>query len=291
MRVLLATDGSDAAGLATTWLRALPLPADVTTRVLSVVSLAKSALDIVPVHEFRQALRAAARHVTGVAREALAGRGAVEERVVEGEPREVIVREATEWPADLVVVGARGLGAAGRFMLGSVSTAVLHGAPGAVAVVRGQARPPRRIVVAYDDSPDALHALRFVARLPLGADATVRLLAVVALPPIPPSPPETFALPWPSLADHFIEEQKAQLESALVRAETEVETVVGHIERSVVIGHPAAEILAAADEPGVDLVVVGARGLGLFGRLVLGSVSDRVVHHARCPVLVVKTKA
>jgi nucleotide-binding universal stress UspA family protein len=65
----------------------------------------------------------------------------------------------------------------------------------------------------------------------------------------------------------------------------------GAVERSVVLGQPATEILTAAEEPGVDLVVLGARGLGLLGRLVLGSVSDRVVHHAPCPVLVVKTKA
>jgi len=59
----------------------------------------------------------------------------------------------------------------------------------------------------------------------------------------------------------------------------------------VVVGHPPTEIVEAASKPDVDLVVVGARGLGPLGRLVLGSVSDRVVHHAPCPVLVVKGKA
>jgi nucleotide-binding universal stress UspA family protein len=291
MRVLLAIDGSDDARTATTWLRELPLPAGATIRVLTVVSLPPSALDIAPVREFHQWLRDGARHEAGAARATLAGRGPVEDRVVEGEPREMIVREASEWPADLVVMGARGLGAVGRFVLGSVSTAVLHGAPGAVAVVRGEARRPRRIVIACDGSPDALDALRFVARLSLGREATVRLLGVVAPPPIPPSAPEMLALPWPPLGDAFIREQKAHLEGALARAAAELGDEIGRVERSVVVGHPAAEILAAAEEPGVDLVVVGARGLGLLGRLVLGSVSERVVHHAPCPVLVVKSKA
>jgi nucleotide-binding universal stress UspA family protein len=61
------------------------------------------------------------------------------------------------------------------------------------------------------------------------------------------------------------------------------------VESAVVIGSPSQEILTAANEPGVDLVVVGARGLGPIKRLVLGSVSERVVHHAPCAVLVVKT--
>jgi nucleotide-binding universal stress UspA family protein len=58
----------------------------------------------------------------------------------------------------------------------------------------------------------------------------------------------------------------------------------------VVEGRPAAEVLAAAEEPGVDLVVLGARGLGTIGRLLLGSVSERVLQHAPCPVLIVKGK-
>ena len=77
MRVLLATDGSDDAATATTWLRALPLPAEATTRVLSVVTLPQSALDIAPVREFHQSLRDGARRVAAAARETLAGRGPV----------------------------------------------------------------------------------------------------------------------------------------------------------------------------------------------------------------------
>lgn len=54
------------------------------------------------------------------------------------------------------------------------------------------------------------------------------------------------------------------------------------------MGRPADEILAATSEKDVDLVVVGARGLGLVKRLLLGSVSERVLHEAECSVLVVK---
>ena len=62
-------------------------------RVLTVVSLPPSALDIAPVREFHRSLRDAARHEAGAACATLAARGLVEDRVVEGGPREMIVRE------------------------------------------------------------------------------------------------------------------------------------------------------------------------------------------------------
>ena len=54
------------------------------------------------------------------------------------------------------------------------------------------------------------------------------------------------------------------------------------------IGYPAAEIVRVAEEEGCDLIVLGSRGLSGFKSFLLGSVSDRVTHHAHCPVLIVK---
>lgn len=54
-----------------------------------------------------------------------------------------------------------------------------------------------------------------------------------------------------------------------------------------ITGVPAAELVAAS--AGADMIVVGARGAGGFKRLLLGSVSTHVVHHARCPVVVIPT--
>src|ERR1044071_7422652 len=53
-------------------------------------------------------------------------------------------------------------------------------------------------------------------------------------------------------------------------------------------GHAADKIVEIAEQEKVDLIVMGSRGLGTFTRLVLGSVSDGVIHHAHCPVLIVR---
>jgi nucleotide-binding universal stress UspA family protein len=56
------------------------------------------------------------------------------------------------------------------------------------------------------------------------------------------------------------------------------------------IGAPVAEILALAEEVGADLIICGSHGRGAMGRLLLGSVSEAVLHGARCPVLIVRLK-
>jgi len=60
------------------------------------------------------------------------------------------------------------------------------------------------------------------------------------------------------------------------------------VEQMPTIGHPADEILKVAEAHETDLIVTGAKGLGAVGRFLLGSVSTRVVQHARCSVLVVR---
>lgn len=54
------------------------------------------------------------------------------------------------------------------------------------------------------------------------------------------------------------------------------------------VGHPADEIVRVAEEEGCDLIVIGGRGQSAVSSFLLGSVCDRVAHHAHCPVLIVK---
>jgi nucleotide-binding universal stress UspA family protein len=290
MRILLATDGSPEAHAATEWLLTFPLPAHSTIRVITVASLdygrpgTFDSADTV-----RRHLRDAASATARAAAATLAKRWAdVEGQVLDGDAREEIVRTADTWPADLVVVGARGLTPLKRTLLGSVSTAVVRHAHCPTLVVRGRSEGLRSIVVGIDGSPDAVTAAGFVGSLPLDPRARVTLVGAIPPPPVPGSP-ELAA------GAHFLDELLArwhvELERAMTRVEGSFNAKVGTIERRVVPGHAGDEIVNTAHALGADLVVVGARGLGTVGRLLLGSVSDYVLLHADCPVLVVRRTA
>jgi len=87
--------------------------------------------------EVEEALGRISERVFGKARAAVAAAGVeCEEQVLEGKPSEEIVRHAVETECDLIVIGARGLSAVEKLLIGSVSSQVLHYAPCAVTLVR-----------------------------------------------------------------------------------------------------------------------------------------------------------
>jgi len=286
-RILLATDGSSDAQEACKWLESSPLPAHATVRVVSVATVPSSPLDVAPVRDYQASLRQQARVVADSACAMLASRfRTIEAHVVDGDPREEIVRAAEEWPADLVVLGARGLTSVARFLLGSVSLAVARHAHCPVLVVKGSARPVRRFVVAVDGSDQAAAAAAFVRQLAV-TGARLTLLGVVELPRLlsAVSPVESAS---PAVIEAIVAEQTTALQNALSRARATLGDSVATVEQRLASGYPAEEILRAATEDDSDLVVVGARGLGLLKRLLLGSVSEAVLRHADRPVLIVR---
>jgi nucleotide-binding universal stress UspA family protein len=289
MRVLLATDGSEDARAATAWLGQFPLPPGSALRVVSAVSASPSTLDIPMVRDLQQSIRTEARRVAEAARAALATRfAAADVHVADGDARHVILAAAEEWHADLVVLGARGLGAVAGFLLGSVSLGVARHAHCSVMVVKGAPAPLRGALLAIDASPGAVAAAAFLARLPLEPETTVRLLGVVERPHYPATTPALAAGMVRQAIEQMVKERRTAIEQALDKAAGAF-GAVKRVERQVVVGHPVDEIVGAAARPGVNLVVVGARGLGALQRALLGSVSEGVLRHVDRSVLIVKT--
>ena len=132
------------------------------------------------------------------------------------------------------------------------------------------------ILVALDGSPDADRALE--QAISLASDQRARLTLVTVVPP-----PSGFAAMAPPLPENPDEAFASLVRKAVERVpqDVSVTTQVRH-------GNPAHEIVAAADEGGNDLIVIGSRGRGRVADALLGSVSRAVVHQSRVPVLVAR---
>jgi nucleotide-binding universal stress UspA family protein len=288
MRVLVATDGSTDAQAAIAYLKRFPLPPSAALRIASVVPLPSFVLDVPPVREFKRSALEAARHVVESAQASLAQRRLhIETDVAVGDAKEEIIRMADEWDADLVVLGARGLGKVKRFLLGSVSLAVARHVRCPVLVVKGRPRRLGSVLVAMDGSEDSFQAARFLLSLPLARQTRVRLLSVVEPIRYPTSAPQVLRGQLGKILEELESERQGQLEKVLDQAAAQLDDKITRVTRSTPTGDPAETIVATAAGNATDLVVVGSRGFGMK-RLLLGSVSEKVLRYAGCPVLIVK---
>lgn len=203
-----------------------------------------------------------------------------------GDPAGVLVDLSGE--AALAVVGTRGGGGFADRLLGTVSSALpAHAYCPTIVVPRhtegAEYTPVRRIVVGVDGSESARKALRWAVREAEAWEAELTAIAAV------PMASGAGALAWlPAAVDR--EQVLADVRSGLDRAVADA--VEGHpkvvVRRHALDGN-AAELMAEFSTA-VDLVVVGSRGRGGFSGLLLGSVSQGVLSHASCPVMVVPAR-
>ena len=260
-RVLAGSD-QDASALVVNVLSATPLPME-----YALLSAEESA-------EAEPLFEEARRMLPGVAVETHAYGG--------GSPAAILTTLAEREDFDIIVVGSPHRGAVGRVVLGSVAMSLLNGAPSDVAVApKGYAQADyeptlRDITVGYDGGPEAKVALRRAEALAIRSSARLRLLTVVK-PPVatPVMVPGAYSPEYPHDPERVLDEGVQAVDGSLA------------VEPVRLDGDPARELARECAE-GVDLLVVGSRGYGPLTRVLLGSVSRKVVQDAPCPVLVVR---
>lgn len=143
--------------------------------------------------------------------------------------------------------------------------------------------PPKRLTVTIDGSPFAEFALDFAVDLAQRYSAALTIVAVAPLVPI--YLPPTEQLVPAEVPTSEAERYRGIVDGAVKRAESGgVSAVTGVCLEGVVVD----EIIGHVEEHPPDLLVMGSRGLSAAKRLLLGSVSDAVLHHVKCPVLVVR---
>ncbi|HEX5885092.1 MAG TPA: universal stress protein [Pyrinomonadaceae bacterium] len=143
-----------------------------------------------------------------------------------------------------------------------------------------------KILLAIDGSPCSDAAVEEVARRPWPQGSSVKVLTALD-PPVPPTP-EAWALP----VNYFEEMDLAlrkQGQNIVEHALQKLKTNKTFLADAVIApGSPRAVILDEAEDWGADLIVLGSHGYSGWRRLLLGSVSQAVVSHAKCSVEVVR---
>ena len=198
-----------------------------------------------------------------------------------------IIREAHEWKSDLVVVGSHGRSGLGRLVLGSVSERVLHHVKCSVRVSRHHPHSQERsirVVLGVDGSNNATAVVQAVAARNWAAGTEARVVGVLDSR-IPIAAATTLEGCIPANAE---DEYRRRMSKAVHEAAQELEKSGLVATHQVLSGEPGKVLVEEAEKWAADCVFVGARGLNVLERFLLGSVSTAIAAHARCSVEVVR---
>jgi|YelNatPaOPRAMG01_1025707.scaffolds.fasta_scaffold03939_9 nucleotide-binding universal stress UspA family protein len=143
-----------------------------------------------------------------------------------------------------------------------------------------------KILLASDGSKCALKAAKFAAELAIQNSSKLIVLHVFT---IPVSLAAFSAYGGGEVDQVEFERYTSDVQDAVSRRTAEaLEPYSLDYETRQEVGHPAETIIRVANEENCDLIVLGSRGLSEIRSFLMGSVCDRVSHHAHCPVLIVK---
>lgn len=141
-----------------------------------------------------------------------------------------------------------------------------------------------KILVAVDGSLYAERALRFAVDIAKKYNAKLVIVHVILRRFYAVTPSEAGVL----ATTVFVKEMEAEGKEVIKKAEAYT-TAEGADSKTVLVqGVPADEVVKIAGSEKADLIVIGSRGLTEVRAFLLGSVSDKVSHHSKCPILIVK---
>lgn len=138
-----------------------------------------------------------------------------------------------------------------------------------------------KILVPVDGSDNSLRALDYAIFLAKSTGAGVTAMHVIESPP-------TIYIESQKLLDDIMSKYRTESGKILDKCKQNAEKSGVKIETVIAEGDAASNITGYAQKEGFDLIVIGSRGLGKFKEMVLGSVSNKVLHHSKASVLIVK---
>lgn len=136
----------------------------------------------------------------------------------------------------------------------------------------------KKILVAYDGSKASDSAFMYGLDMAKKYNAELEILSVIRVL----EPPENVE------TKDSLEKGKERCQKFFKKLKQEAKKIQMEIKMHVVLGHPAEQIIHWANQNAIDLIIMGHQTKNTFGRWLLGSTPDKVVHHASCSVIIVK---
>jgi nucleotide-binding universal stress UspA family protein len=294
-QIQLAVDGSEYSTAAVRLLSDLPFPSGTSITLLGVVTPGRPP-DESMLHEAMEAAKKILKK-DGIE---------VKTVLLFGHAAKQLIEYGREHRPDLMVIGAKGLYATLKILLGGIAHQVVENADWPVLVMRTPYHGLRRILLATDGSQNCRQAAQYLAEFPIPEETEVQVLhvqplypaveaheyaarpfgyAVSAMIPMIPSPEE--------LRSIARQAQLNQQKGRVVLAETKniLQRAGRKLTTFLVRGDPASEILTHSQAQNFDLIVAGSRGLRALAGWWWDSVSRKLVHYAHCSVLFVRTNS
>jgi nucleotide-binding universal stress UspA family protein len=203
-----------------------------------------------------------------------------EGEIVRGDPAVAVVRAAEDWKADLVAFTSHGQGGLQQWVFGSVAQKILRGCSRPLLVVRALEEPLaklKRIVVPLDGALGSEATLPHAAQLSRATGAPIELLHVT---------PESGVEADDSKLRNWHQRERRRIESefdAIEKGEPRLAFT-----RVFEEGDPATRILERVEKEPASIIAMGSHGRTGFSRWMFGSVSEKVLQAARCPVLIAR---
>lgn len=292
MKILIALDGSEGAGIARDFVVALPLPDSTEVHFVAAYQVPTDWAPELGAHmawidDAETAMKDTLHQTLGTMALPFVASGIRPiEHVVRGRAASAICDVARSIDADLVVTGSRGRGFIAATLLGSVANEVATHAPCPVLVVRGAG--VSRLVVATDGSPTAERIPDRLADWGIFRGLPAEVVAVS----ISDTPTFELIVGLYTLGDEQLADKRRDMHDRYRRSAEAMAARLSDIgipaTPHVRTGDVAHEILQAARNHGADLVITGSRGLGTLDRLLLGSVARNVLTHFDGSVLIMR---
>ena len=249
-------------------------------KVLAVVPSYEGDIDMTGVKDIEAVLRGPAEKLIAKAKEIAAQEKVnILTNIEQGEAYETIIEVAEEENCDLIVMGRRGIRHVERMLMGSVTARVVgHSNKDVLIIPRDSALGWKTVLLATDGSTFSESAAKKAIDFALLYGSKLTAVSVLDIT-------DEFHAEAPAVVDKLIDNAKATLGNVRTMAESSGLTIETFIKE----GEPYEKITQLAKEKNADVIFLGSHGRTGLARLLMGSVAEKVIGYAPCPVLISKS--